>query len=486
MQQVAEGVVIADSNGRFVFWNAAAERIIGLGPVAEPPGAWSSVYGCFLPDRVTPYPPEDLPLARAIRGEVVREADVYIRGPHSPKGAWISVNGGPLHGEDGEVIGGVVVFRDVTERRGADDLFRQLSKAVERTTDSVFITDASAVIEYVNPAFEVTTGYTRDQAIGRPASILKSGWQEPGFYQELWSTILSGEVHTATPVNRRKDGSVFHAEQTITPVRDEAGGITKFVSVMRDVTERKKAQQRDAEMHLARVVQQKLYPGAAPRIAGFDIAGAAFPADQTGGDYYDFLPMADGRLGLVVGDVSGHGFGAALIMAETRAYLRSLARTTTDLGQVLGTLNSFLFEDTEAERFVTLLVALLDPARRTLVYASAGHIQGYVIDASGATKHVLGSTGLPLGLFGDAEFRSGPELDLERGDVLLLLTDGATEAQRPDGEFYDCARVLQAVAETRGEDAAQTVRRLHAAVSAFASGQPQQDDVTAVVCRVLG
>ena len=127
-----------------------------------------------------------------------------------------------------------------------------------------------------------------------------------------------------------------------------------------------------------------------------------------------------------------------------------------------------------------------DPARRTLVYASAGHIQGYVIDASGATKHVLGSTGLPLGLFGDAEFRSGPELDLERGDVLLLLTDGATEAQRPDGEFYDCARVLQAVAETRGEDAAQTVRRLHAAVSAFASGQPQQDDVTAVVCRVLG
>jgi PAS domain S-box-containing protein len=485
MQQIAEGVVIADQDGRFVFWNAAAERIVGLGPVAESPSEWSSVYGLFLPDKVTPYPPQDLPLARAIRGEVVRNADLFIRGPHAPNGAWISVNGGPLHGEGGEVIGGVVVFRDVTARRESDDLFRQLLKAVERTTDSVFITDRNAVIEYVNPAFEATTGYTREQAIGRRASILRSGLQEPAFYQKLWSTILSGEVHSATPVNRRRDGSVFHAEQTITPVRDETGGVTKFVSVMRDVTERKKAQQRDVEMRLARVVQQRLYPGTAPALAGFDLAGAAFPADHTGGDYYDYLPMADGRLGLAVGDVSGHGFGAALIMAETRAYLRSLARTTTDLGQVLGALNAFLVEDTEAERFVTLVVALLDPVRRTLVYASAGHIQGYVVDASGATKHVLDSTGLPLGLFGDAEFRSGPELCLEKGDLLLLLTDGATEAQRPDGEFFEAERVLRTVAEAREDDAAQVIRRLHTAVSAFAPGEPQRDDITAVVCRVL-
>jgi PAS domain S-box-containing protein len=484
MQQVAEGVVIADRDGRFVFWNAAAERIIGLGPVVASPAEWSAVYGCFLPDGVTPYPPEDLPLARAIRGEVVHDVDLLIRGPHSPEGTWISVNGGPLL-DGGEVIGGVVVFRDVTATRQSHELLRQLSEAIERTTDSVFITDTSAVIEYVNPAFEATTGYSREQAIGRPASILKSGWQEPGFYQELWSTILSGEVHTATPVNRRKDGSLFHAEQTITPVRDETGSISKFVSVMRDVTERKKAQHRDAEMHLARVVQQKLYPGAAPRIAGFDVAGAAFPADQTGGDYYDFLPMADGRIGLVVGDVSGHGFGAALIMAETRAYLRSLARTLTDPAEVLGALNAFLFEDTEAERFVTLMVALLDPARRTLAYASAGHIHGYVLDGSGATKHVLAATGPPLGLFGDARFESSPEVALETGDLVLLLTDGATEAQRPDGEFYDSTRVLQAVAGTREEDAAQIVRRLHAAVSAFAPGQPQRDDITAVVCRVL-
>jgi PAS domain S-box-containing protein len=190
------------------------------------------------------------------------------------------------------------VLRDVTATRRANELLRQLSKAVQNTTDAVFITDTSSVIEYVNPAFETTTGYSRDEAIGRPASLLKSGWQERSFYQKLWTNILSGRVHSATLVNRRKDGALFHAEQTITPVRDDTGTITRFVSVMRDVTELKRAQERDVEMRLARTVQQKLYPPRAPAVAGFDLAGAALPADQTCGDYYDFLSMPDGRLGI--------------------------------------------------------------------------------------------------------------------------------------------------------------------------------------------
>jgi PAS domain S-box-containing protein len=292
MLQIDEGVIVADREGRFVFWNAAARKIVGTGPLPSSPAEWSTVYGLFLPDTLNPYPPDELPLARALRGERVREAEVLIRSPYAPDGTWISVNGGPLRGEGGEVVGGVIVFRDVTAYRRSKDLVRLFSEAIEKTTDSVFITDTNAVIEYVNPAFEVTTGYSREQAIGRRASILKSGWQDPAFYQTLWARILSGEVHSATPVNRRKDGSVFHAEQTITPVRDEAGSITNFVSVMRDVTERKRAQQRDVEMRLARTVQQKLYPGAAPRLAGFDLAGAAFP-DQTGGDYR--LPPDGGR-----------------------------------------------------------------------------------------------------------------------------------------------------------------------------------------------
>jgi PAS domain S-box-containing protein len=491
LQQSAEGIIIADREGRFVYWNAAAERIIGQGPVATPPAEWASVYGCFLPDGVTPYPPEELPLARALRGEQVREADVFIRSRHVPGGTSISVNGGPLQGETGEIVGGAVLFRDVTAHRRSDDRVRLLSKAVEKTTDAVFITDARSVIEYVNPAFEATTGYSRDQAVGRPASILKSGWQDRGFYERLWASILSGQVHSAALVNRRRDGTFFHAEQTITPIRDENGAVTRFVSVMRDVTELKKAQERDVEMRLARTVQQRLYPAAAPAVPGFDIAGAAFPADQTGGDYYDFLPTPDGRLCIAVGDVSGHGFSAALLMAETRAYLRSLVRATdclrasAYLREILGSLNAFLVEDTEDHCYVTLLLALLDPARKTLVYASAGHIHGYALDGAGATRHVLESTSPPLGLFRDAAFAPSGELALAAGDLLLLVTDGLTEARNHEGEFFEAERVLGCVAQAREDDAARVVRRLYAAVSAFAAEEPLHDDVTAVVCRVL-
>ena len=150
-------------------------------------------------------------------------------------------------------------------------------------------------------------------------------------------------------------------------------------------------------MRLARVVQQKLYPARAPEIAGFDLAGAAFPADHTCGDYYDFVPFADGRVGIAVGDVSGHGFGPALLMAETRAYLRSLSRTSSDLRR-----DPAAAQPPPLPRHGRRAVRHPDadpprPRERSLVYSSAGHIHGYVLDRAGATRHVLGSTGTPLG-----------------------------------------------------------------------------------------
>ena len=253
---------------------------------------------------------------------------------------------------------------------------------------------------------------------------------------------------------------------------------------MRDVTGLKKAQEREVEMRLARVVQQKLYPVRAPEIEGFDLAGAAFPADHMCGDYYDFVPFPDGRIGIAVGDVSGHGFGPALLMAETRAYLRSLSKTSTNPSQILRRLNRLLCQDTEDERFVTLMLTLLDPARRSLVYSSAGHIHGYVLDRSGATRRVLGSTGTPLGIFGESDFPSSPEIPLAAGDLLLLLTDGAAEAQDPEGAFFETERVLRLVAEERHRSAAEIVGRLWAAIETFSLDSPQTDDITVVVCKV--
>jgi len=484
MQQVAEGVVVVDLEGHFLFVNRAAQRIVGIGPMDTPPADWSSLYGCFRPDKVTPFPSEQLPLARAMRGEPVDEEEIFIRNPHTPEGAWISVSSTPLRDGEGQLAGGVIVFRDVTAHRRSREVVHQLSKAIEKTTDAVFITDVEAAIEYVNPAFETTTGYSREEAIGKTPSILKSGQHEPGFFLKLWKSILAGEVHSATLVNRRKNGELFHAEQTITPVRDRAGNLSNFVSVMRDVTELKRGQEREIEIRLARTVQEKLYPAGPPELAGFDLAGAAVAANHTCGDYYDFVPLEDGRVAIAVGDVSGHGLSAALLMAETRAYLRSLLRSSADLEEILRQLNVFLCDDTEDERFVTLMLTILDPARRSLVFSSAGHIPGYVLDPSGATRRALESTGMPLGLFTDAEFPASPGIPLAEGDLLVLLTDGATEAQNDAGDFFDAEGVLRTVAKARHGESDAIIRKLQSAIEDFGSHNPRRDDITAVVCKV--
>src|SRR5581483_10317530 len=132
------------------------------------------------------------------------------------------------------------------------------------------------------------------------------------------------------------------------------------------------------EIRLARQIQQKLFPAPALPLPGFDVSGVSHPAEATGGDYFDYLPLPDGSLGVVIGDVSGHGFGPALLMAELRAYLRAFLLSRADVGEIVGLLNRALADDAPEGYFATLLLARLDPATRSLVYASAGHSPGYV------------------------------------------------------------------------------------------------------------
>ena len=139
----------------------------------------------------------------------------------------------------------VVIFsQDITERKRASEAMRKLSSAVEQTADSVMITNRSGVIEYVNPAFEHTTGFAQAEAVGRTPSIVKSGRHDEAFYRDLWQTILAGGVYRNVMVNRRKDGSLYYEEKTITPLKSASGEITHFVSTAKDITERMQVQER--------------------------------------------------------------------------------------------------------------------------------------------------------------------------------------------------------------------------------------------------
>jgi serine/threonine protein kinase len=241
-----------------------------------------------------------------------------------------------------------------------------------------------------------------------------------------------------------------------------------------------------ADRHIARAIQQGLIPRSMPRLAGFQIAGRSATAEQVGGDCFDFVPLlrADQeRLGVVVADASGHGIAAALLMAQTRAYLRALALTCSEVGTLLSLTNRLLARDLVASHFVTLLFVELDPLTRSLVYASAGHCPGYVLDREGQIKAVLDATGTPLGIDSTGEFQAAPALSLEPGDLVFAYTDGIPEASSAAGQPFGRERALAVVRAHRHETPEAILEALVRAVSDFAASHVQLDDVTAVIVK---
>ncbi|HTU90087.1 MAG TPA: SpoIIE family protein phosphatase, partial [Gemmataceae bacterium] len=279
------------------------------------------------------------------------------------------------------------------------------------------------------------------------------------------------------------------------PLRDSDGTAYAVCGIAADISERKQAEWAAAEFRVARRIQQKLFPTSTPQVAGmdicsatfgFDISGASYPAEAIGGDYYDYLALGDGCLGIAIGDVSGHGTGPALLMAEARAYLRAFAHMNPDPGAILRLVNRVILPDIEGDRFITLLLAHLEPRRRSFTYASAGHPTGYIFNAAGEVKKSLPSTSIPLGIMPDCDFPSTAPIDLDPGDLVLFLTDGIVEARAPDGSVFGAQRTLDLVRVYRCSSAREIVENLYHAVRAFAQDQPQYDDITATVIKVGG
>jgi phosphoserine phosphatase RsbU/P len=484
IENLDEGVVMVNREGEFLVFNRVAEKILGMGSVDAPPSEWADAFGIYFPDGITLVPPEELPLARSMHGVEVSNFEMFIRNPGVPNGVLIRASSRPLRDEFGDLRGGVVWFHDISEQKKAEEHLGRLSNAVEQTADSVFITNKTGIIEYVNPAFSRTTGYEGEEVLGRSPGLLKSGQHTEEFYRKLWGTISSGEVFRGTIINRKKSGRIYWTEQTITPMKSDNGEITHFVSVLKDVTEQRRQLEQEFQIRLAREVQQRYYRETAFPLPGFDIAGAAFPAAETGGDYFDFLRMPDGCLVMAIGDVSGHGFGSSLIMAETRAYIRSFTEVESDVGKILTRVNQALAEDLEDGRHVTLLLGRLDPKNRTFVYASAGHIPAYLMKSSGEVGRILESTGMPLGLFDDASFETSECLSLEPGDMMVFLTDGVTETVSSQDQEFGSERLLSTLKLNRDCNAREIVEKIYSAACSFAGEQAPHDDITTLVCRV--
>ncbi len=193
--------------------------------------------------------------------------------------------------------------------------------------------------------------------------------------------------------------------------------------------------------------------------------------------------MPDGCMGIVCGDVSGHGIGPALLVALVHSYLRALARTYVDPAEILTKASRLVHDDMEDGRFITLFFARLDPSTRALVYAGAGH-EAHLIDACGKVT-TLSSTGLPLGILEEGEIGRGPSIILEHEQILLLISDGILETRSAGGEQFGLARVLETVKVHRQKPVQEIAEAIYQTTRDYAGNVAQDDDMTIVIVKVL-
>jgi sigma-B regulation protein RsbU (phosphoserine phosphatase) len=402
---------------------------------------------------------------------------------------------GRLSGYDG-------VVEDITERKRAEEALG----ASEKKYRGLFEGSRDAIMTVEPPSWRFTSG--------NPATVQMFGVKNEEEFISLSPWELSPErqpdgrdsvekakemIETAVRAgsyrfewtHQRIDGAEFFADVLL--ARMERDGKVVVQAMVRDITEQKRAEEalraskeslreREAYLLAAAAIQARLWPKAPPALPGFDIAGAAYPAEFAAGDYFDYVPLADGSLGFVIADVSGHGLGPGIVMALTYAHMRSLATIYSEPTEILTRLNRFLIDETDP--FVTLLFGRLIPNTKSFVGVNAGHPPGYVLDSSGHIKAQIGSTTLPLAVLSDAAFPPWEPVTLDPGDIVLLFTDGIPEASSPEGAFFGNGRMLEVVCANRDRPAVEIIEAIYLAVQEFCRPGKPLDDITAIVIKI--
>ncbi len=235
------------------------------------------------------------------------------------------------------------------------------------------------------------------------------------------------------------------------------------------------------ELELATEIQQSFQPSSPPVMDGYEFQGISFSCYEIGGDYYDFIPTGEGKMLVALGDVSGKGTAAALLMSSLHAAVHGQVAAKTSLHQTVIAVNQYLAENTPTNRFVTLFIAELDPQTGTLNYINAGHNPPLVGRADGGVQ-LLDSGGFPLGIIPSAQFEVG-KVQLNPGDALVIYSDGVSEANNLKGDEFGMERLTQVVSKNLKASAAGLRDKVESALSAFTQTAPANDDITLVIVK---
>jgi sigma-B regulation protein RsbU (phosphoserine phosphatase) len=292
--------------------------------------------------------------------------------------------------------------------------------------------------------------------------------------------MAKSELRGVLTVYNKKDGKPF-AEDDQRLLAIIAGQSGQVVENARLYEKEKTLVKMQEEVRLAARIQTELLPKSAPTIAGYEIVGRSIPAQEVGGDYFDFIPIDEHRIAFCLGDVTGKGLPASLLMANLQATLRGQTLTTGSPKTCLERSNQLLYQSTSPEKFATLFYAILDLQNHQIHYSNAGHDNPYLCSGHTATKR-LKTGGIPLGMLPDFSFEQ-ESVSLEDDSILVAYSDGVTEAMNVQEEMFGEERIAAVIDQHKLAPASEIIDHLVSAVKTFAAGHPQSDDITVVVMR---
>ncbi|MGH9762071.1 MAG: PP2C family protein-serine/threonine phosphatase, partial [Blastocatellia bacterium] len=250
--------------------------------------------------------------------------------------------------------------------------------------------------------------------------------------------------------------------------------------------ERLEKRRMEEELKVASEIQMRLQPVSPPKMPGWDLVGMSFPCREIGGDYYDFIEARkDGRMVLTLGDVSGKGTGATLLMSSLHAAVRAQSQTRATIPEVMGEINRYLYENTPSNKFVTLFYSKLDPSTGLLNYSNGGHNPPVLVRRRGGEPIKLDLGGFPIGVMPGSQYQEG-QVEFEPGDVLIVYSDGITESVNEAGDEFGETRLIEVVQKYMDRSAPGMRDRVDEALSRFVGTAAPVDDMTLMIVKRTG
>jgi serine phosphatase RsbU (regulator of sigma subunit) len=339
------------------------------------------------------------------------------------------------------------------------------------------------------------SGTVRDRVLNQKTSLLVRDAQLDQALKAQMSIVqqkVRGFIAVPLQTNERVIGLIYLDSPDMIRefTREDLGLLTVMANVAAiridharlseiELTERAMAK----ELEQAALIQNGLLPSASPKVEGVDIAGKTSACRTVGGDYYDYLQFSDGRIGMLVGDVAGKGMPASLLMSSLQARVKVLFEEGDDLAQKITRLNKATCASCPDNRFITFFMTVADPRTGELVYTNAGHNPPLLVRYAGGVEQLQGG-GMILGILPMATYKES-RIAMEPGDILVLYSDGVTEAADPSGEDFGEQRLGELVASLKDRPSHEIMNAVHAAVGQFTQGAPPADDITVVIARRL-